>query len=75
MSRFKLVSLIALIAIAGAASAKPANGSMGVYLNAKGKVVGTWVVSCDGDVRSSGTITNRIVTNGQLVCDPGLPQI
>lgn len=69
MSRFKLVSLVVLIAIAGAASAKPVNGSMGVYLNAKGQVVGTWVVSCDGAFSSSGTRTGKMVTNGQLWCN------
>lgn len=69
MSRFKLVSLVVLIAIAGAAAAKPANGSMGVYLNAQGKVVGTWVVSCDGAFNSSGTTTTKMVTNGHLFCN------
>lgn len=69
MTRFKLVSLAALIAIAGAASAKPVNGSMGVYLDAQGNVVGTWVVSCDGQFGYEGTRTSKMVTNGHLWCN------
>ncbi len=69
MSRFKLVSLIALILVAGMATAKPVNGSMGVYLDAQGNVVGTWIVSCDGQFNASGTRTSKMVSNGHLWCN------
>lgn len=70
--RKKLLSAIGLSAalVAGIALARPNNGDMGVYLDANGKVVGTWVVSCEGAFSWSGTRTGSMVTNGHLFCNP-----
>lgn len=72
MSKFKLLAatgLLALSFVSISSIARPLNGSMGVYLDAQGKVVGTWVVSCDGQFSSSGTRTAQMITNGHLWCN------
>lgn len=70
--RTKLLAALGLSAalVAGAALARPNNGDMGVYLDAEGNVVGTWVMSCDGQFSWSGTRTSKSITNGQLFCNP-----
>ncbi len=69
--RTKLLAALGLSAalVAGAALARPNNGDMGVFLDANGNVVGTWVMSCDGQYSWSGQ-RGTPVKNGQLFCNP-----
>jgi hypothetical protein len=69
--RTKLVIGLGLVVAlaAGLAVAKPRNGDLGIYLDDSGNVVGTFSVSCDGVLSTSGTRTSNAVTNGHLFCN------
>ncbi|MCD9031371.1 hypothetical protein LDO32_06475 [Luteimonas sp. Y-2-2-4F] len=67
--RFWAAAAIAGLLAAGAATAKPRNGELGVYLDDAGNVVGSYSVSCEGVFSYEGTRTANAVANGQLVCN------
>ena len=63
-----LLGLSATLAIS-AAIAKPPNGSLGVYLDSSGHVVGTFSVGCDGTFSYQGTRTANAIVNGHFECN------
>ncbi|QDH70304.1 DUF6289 family protein [Marilutibacter alkalisoli] len=71
--RRKLViglGLATALAAGTAIAAYGNNGDMGVFLDANGNVVGTWVIGCDGQFSYEGERTKSAVKNGSLFCNP-----
>lgn len=69
MKKLRLFAVASLLVLSFAAIAKPANGTMGVYMNDQGQVIGTWVMSCDGQFSWSGSRSGKMITNGWLWCN------